>query len=153
MNRFIYRASALVAVTVLAACSSGEKKEGQEHKAEPPAATQPSGGAAPDVTPTGKSIVVELYTDEKGNYFKPNKFEVHRGDKIVFTLVSGVHNVHFLPDSNPGKPYLPPVSDMLQLPGQTFELIVSMTPGKYYFQCDPHALLGMIGHIEVEDDN
>jgi plastocyanin len=27
---------------------------------------------------------------------------------------------------------------------------VTMAPGKYYFQCDPHAALGMKGHVEVE---
>ena len=151
MNRFLYSASALIAVIVLAACS-GEKKESSENKPEQPAAGAPAGGAAPDVKPTGKSIVVELYSDEKGNYFKPNKFEVHRGDKIVFTLASGVHNVHFLPDSNAGKGWLPPASDMLQLPGQTYEFLVALAPGKYYFQCDPHALLGMIGHVEVEGE-
>jgi plastocyanin len=149
MNASIYRIAAFAALMALTACS-GEKKEGDEHKAEqsPPAA----GSAPSDVKPTGKSIVVELYSDEKGNYFKPNKFEVHRGDKIVFTLASGVHNIHFLPDSNPGKQGLPPASDMLQLPGQTYELLVGFEPGKYFFQCDPHALLGMVGRLEVEDE-
>ena len=146
MDRILYRATSLVLVTVLAACS-GEKKENEQHEAEKP--TAPA-AAAPDVKPTGKSIVVELFSDEKGNYFKPAKFEAHRGDKIVFTLASGVHNVHFLADSNPGKQGLPPASDMLQLPGQTYELLVAFAPGHYYFQCDPHALLGMIGHLEVE---
>ena len=149
MKRLPYRMSALVAVAVLAACS-GEKKENEEHEAEKQAA--PPAATAPGVKPTGKSIVVELFSDEKGNYFRPNRFEVHRGDRIVFTLASGVHNVHFLPDSNPGKQGLPPASDMLQLPGQTYELLVAFAPGRYYFQCDPHALLGMIGRIEVEDE-
>jgi plastocyanin len=146
-----YRTAVLATLIALTACS-GEKKENDEHKSErrEPAA---SAGAAPsDVKPTGRSIVVELFSDEKGNYFKPNKFEVHRGDKIVFTLGSGVHNVHFLPDSNPGKAGLPPASDMLQLPGQTYELLVAFAPGKYFFQCDPHALLGMVGRLEVEDE-
>jgi plastocyanin len=44
------------------------------------------------------------------------------------------------------------MSEFLQLPGQTYEYVVSLAPGKYYFQCDPHALLGMIGHLEVEDE-
>lgn len=149
MDRLPYRVSTLVLVTVLAACS-GEKKENESHESEKPA-TAPV-ATAPGVKPTGKSIVVELFSDEKGNYFKPNKFEVHRGDKIVFTLASGVHNVHFFADSNPGKQGLPPASDMLQLPGQTYELLVAFAPGKYYFQCDPHALLGMIGRIEVEEE-
>jgi len=28
---------------------------------------------------------------------------------------------------------------------------VSFAEGKYYFQCDPHAALGMKGHLKVED--
>ena len=151
MTRFLYMVSALVTVTVLAACS-GEKKESDEHKTDSAApAAAPATSGAPEVKLTGKTITVGLYSDEKGNYFKPAKFEVHRGDKIVFTLASGVHNVHFLPDSNP-KGWLPPASDMLQLPGQTYELVVAFAPGKYFFQCDPHALLGMVGRIEVENE-
>ena len=109
--------------------------------------------AAASVKPTGRVIIVEMHTDEKGNYFKPAKLEAHQGDVIRFTLGSGVHNVHFLADSNPGKTGLPPASEFLQLPGQTWDLTVSFAPGHYYFQCDPHALLGMIGRLEVEDED
>jgi plastocyanin len=150
MNRFIYRTAALSAFLITAACSGEKKEEGEGGK---PAEKAAAASAAPEVKPTGRNIVVELYSDEKGNYFKPSKFEVHRGDKITFTLVTGVHNVHFLADSNPGKQGLPPATDMLQLPGQTWEYVVSLAPGKYYFQCDPHALLGMVGHVKVEDEN
>jgi plastocyanin len=66
------------------------------------------------------------------------------------TLLVGVHNVHFLPDSNPGKSNLPPASDMLQLPGQSIDIPLNFGKGKFYFQCDPHAALGMKGHVEVE---
>ena len=45
------------------------------------------------------------------------------------------------------------MSEFLQLPGQTYELLVALAPGKYFFQCDPHALLGMVGRLEVEDEN
>ena len=100
---------------------------------------------------TGKVIVVEAYSDEKGSYFKPSEIEAHRGDIIRYTLKSGVHNVHFLPDSNPGKTGLPPASDMLQLPDQTFDVKVSLAKGRYFFQCDPHVALGMKGHVTVED--
>jgi len=41
---------------------------------------------------------------------------------------------------------------MLQLPGQTVDIPVNFEPGKYYFQCDPHAALGMKGHLEVEKE-
>ena len=102
------------------------------------------------MNPTGRVITVELYSDEKGNYFKPNDIEAHRGDVVRFTLKSGVHNVHFLADSNPGAQGLPPASDFLQLPDQTYDFVVSLEKGHYYFQCDPHALLGMKGHLEVE---
>jgi plastocyanin len=133
---------------MLAACGGDDKVP----------STPASGGAAPtaapaaSVKPTGRVIVVELYSDEKGNYFKPAKFEAHRGDLVRFTLKSGVHNVHFLPDSNPGAQGLPAASEFLQLPDQTWDYVVSLGHGKYYFQCDPHALLGMTGRLEVEDD-
>jgi plastocyanin len=152
MNRHLYRVVALSALLVAAACS-GEKKESDEDRDKPSEGAPAPASAGASVKPTGKVIVVELFTDEKGNYFKPAKFEAHRGDLIRFTLAAGVHNVHFLADSNPGKQGLPPASDMLQLPGQTYELLVSFAPGKYFFQCDPHALLGMVGHLEVEEEN
>jgi plastocyanin len=100
---------------------------------------------------TGRVIVVEAYSDANGNYFKPSSIEAHRGDVVRFTLKSGVHNIHFLPDSNPGKTGLPPASDMLQMPDQTYDLNVTFGKGRYYFQCDPHAALGMTGHLRVED--
>jgi len=85
------------------------------------------------------------------NKFEPAELEAHRGDVLHFVLEAGVHNVDFLPDSNPGRAGLPKASDMLQLPGQSFDVKVTWEPGKYYFQCDPHALLGMVGRVEVED--
>ncbi|HEX6964924.1 MAG TPA: plastocyanin/azurin family copper-binding protein [Gemmatimonadaceae bacterium] len=100
--------------------------------------------------PTGKVIVINLVSDEKGNRFEPSRVEAHRGDVLRFTLTSGVHNIDFTPDSNPGKTGLPAASDMLQLPGQTLDVPVNFAPGKYHFQCDPHAPLGMTGQLEVE---
>ena len=149
-----YRLSALgsrlsafiVAASLLGGCGKGEQSPGSS-TAEAPEAV------APSVTPTGKVITVEMYTDGTGNYFKPKEIEAHRGDVVRFVLKSGVHNVHFLADSNPGKTGLPRASDFLQLPEQTFDVLVSFAPGKYYFQCDPHALLGMVGRLEVEDES
>ena len=138
----------LLAAGIIAACSGGGGGD-----AGSTTAGAPSGEAAPSVTPTGKVITVEMITDEKGNYFQPKEIEAHRGDIVRFVLKSGVHNVHFVADSNPGKTGLPKVSDFLQLPGQEFDVLVTMAPGHYYFQCDPHALLGMIGKLEVEDEN
>jgi plastocyanin len=135
------RTSALCAIAALAACG-GEKKPAES---APPAAAGP---VAP--CPTCKVIDVTVTTNEKGNFFTPAEFEAHEGDVMRVTLVVGVHNVHFLPDSNPGKSNLPPASEMLQLPGQSIDIPLNFGKGKFYFQCDPHAPLGMKGHVVVE---
>src|SRR4051812_19885768 len=123
---------------------------GKDKAADKPEATQPAQEKAAEGAGSGRTIVVEAYSDEKGNYFKPNEIEAHQGDVVRFTLKSGVHNVHFLPDSNAGKSGLRAASDMLQLPDQTYDVKVSFGKGTYYFQCDPHAALGMKGHLKVE---
>lgn len=140
-----FRGTAILAITTAllgVACSKDATPT-----SEKPAASQPvtAKGAS------GKVIVVEAYSDANGSYFKPNDIEARPGDIVRFTLKSGVHNVHFLPDSNAGKSNLPPASEMLQLPDQTYDVNVTFAKGKYYFQCDPHAALGMKGHLEVED--
>ncbi len=140
-------ALAICATLVTAACGKETKNEA---KGAPAAEEQKHEGGGEHAA-TGRTIVVELYSDANGNYFKPNEIEAHGGDVVRFTLKSGVHNVHFLPDSNAGKSALPPASDMLQLPDQTFDLPVTFAKGRYYFQCDPHVLLGMKGHLTVED--
>jgi plastocyanin len=146
--------AALGLAATLAGCSSGKTPVAgagaTTGAAAPPspAAAAPAGPQTPD--PGGKIIPVTLITDETGNYFKPNNIEAHQGDVLRFTVGMGVHNVNFFPDSNSGKPGLPAASDMLQLPGQTYDVKVTFAPGKYYFQCDPHAPLGMRGHLEVE---
>lgn len=105
--------------------------------------------AAPSAT--GRVIEIKAVTDDRGNYFEPSEIEARRGDVLRVVLVSGVHNLNFLADSNPSGVALPPATDMLQLPGQTVDIPITMPEGEYYFQCDPHALLGMIGELEVED--
>lgn len=149
MRRRAFAALLLGTSLIAGACSKEPKADGsaseQQEKKE-------GGGKDDDDTKeTGRIVVVEMYSDADGNYFKPADFEVHRGDIVRFTLKSGVHNVHFLADSNSGKTNLPPLSDMLQLPEQTYDLKVTFAEGTYYFQCDPHAALGMKGHIKVED--
>jgi plastocyanin len=139
----------VVALALLAACSKGEKGATADTSSAAAATTTPGGEVTPG--PGGKVIVIEATTDEKGNYFTPNEIEAHRGDVLRYKLKVGVHNVHFLPDSNPGKPGLPPASELLQLPGQTVDIPVNFAAGRYYFQCDPHAALGMKGHLKVED--
>lgn len=142
MQRRSFTPALLIAASLsVAACSSEPKA--------PTSDTAPAKTAASSVKATGDTITVETSSDGAGNYFKPAAIDAKRGDMLRFVLKSGVHNVHFLPDSNPGKANLPAASDMLQLPGQTLDLLVSFEPGTYYFQCDPHAALGMKAHLNV----
>ena len=137
-------ALALTILATLAACG-GAGGEGRDTAAA--AVDSPAPAAAP--VATGDTIVVQMITDEKGSYFEPKELDAKPGDLVRFTLTSGVHTVHFLPDSNAIKIGLPAASDMLQLPGQTYDFVVGLEPGTYYFQCDPHALLGMVGRVTV----
>ncbi|MEO7963869.1 MAG: plastocyanin/azurin family copper-binding protein [Gemmatimonadaceae bacterium] len=144
----IPRQFVVLAIIASAACGE-EKKTVSDSTTAAPVAQPATGPQTPD--PGGKVIPVEMATDAKGNNsFTPNNVEASKGDVIRYTLVQGVHNVHFLPDSNPGVTGLPPASQLLQLPGQTEDVKVTWGAGRYYFQCDPHALLGMVGHVVVK---
>jgi len=138
-------------VVALAACGGERKQAAESTAARTAAPTAPTAAGPVTPGPGGKVIVVELSSDEKGNYFTPSEVTAKKGDVIRYTLKVGVHNVHFLADSNAGKSGYPAApSDMLQLPGQTYDVLVSFPTGKYYFQCDPHAALGMRGHLVVQ---
>lgn len=141
----------MIAALSLVACG-GEKPLTDGSTTTPPPAAQNFAGGT-QVPDAGRNvIVVEVVTDEKGNYFSPKDVEAKVGDVVRYTLKLGVHNVNFLPDSNPGKTGLPPASEWMQLPGQTYDVKVTgpFVPGNtYYFQCDAHALLGQTGHLKV----
>ena len=140
---------AITAATLSIACGGGDQTSDTTAATEQVAST-PGGPLTP--APGGRVVTIEMITDDAGNNkFVPNELEVHQGDVLRFTLVSGVHNASFLPDSNPKVQGLPPASPLLQVPGQTYDIAVAFKPGHYYFQCDPHALLGMIGRLEVEE--
>jgi len=130
-----------LALIALAACGGEKAGDGK--------GTAPKSGS-PSAKLTGRAIEVTVTSDAKGNYFEPNRFEAHEGDVMRVRLITGVHNVNFLPDSNPGKTGLPAPSALLQLPGQTLEIPLTFGKGDFYFQCDPHALLGMKGHVHVD---
>ena len=140
----------IAAALLLAACTTESRSPTKQTAPGTPAAQAEVGGPfTPD--PGGKVVAVEMSTDGEGSYFKPAEIRVKPGDVIRYTLKVGVHNVHFVADSNAGKSGYPSASsDFLQLPGQTYDVLVHLPPGSYYFQCDPHAALGMKGHVIVE---
>jgi plastocyanin len=148
--------AALAAIFSLAACSGGGNDQQSAAADTTQAATPPATPAAawgeqsPDAG--GQIITVEMLTDDQGNnVFRPADVTARKGDVVRYKLVSGVHNVHFVADSNPNLRGLPATpSDMLQLQGQTVDVKVAASPGKYYYQCDPHALLGMKGYLTVQ---
>ncbi|WP_396199809.1 plastocyanin/azurin family copper-binding protein [Gemmatimonas sp.] len=146
LTRFAFATAALL----LVACG-GDKAPATDTAAG--GASGPAAAPSNAPKPTGTVITIEMTTDETGNYFKPKDIEAKPGDVLKFVLVAGVHNVHFLADSNPGVPDLPAMSMFAQLPGQEILVPVNFAAGKtYYFQCDPHALLGMVGTLKVEDE-
>jgi plastocyanin len=146
--------TALAAALALAACGGAKDSSASAESAAPSEQASPAAAAGGPQTPDagGKVVTVELLTDEQGNnIFRPAEVTASKGDVVRYTLVSGVHNVHFVADSNPSAQGLPGTpSDMLQLPGQTYDVKVASAPGRYFFQCDPHALLGMVGHLVVQ---
>ena len=149
MKKQWWCALAAVGTLAVAACGGDRAPADETAASQPASATSASGAASPDAG--GKVILVEMETDAAGvNKFEPATFTAKRGDVIRFTLISGVHNVNFLADSNAGKAGLPPAGPMLQLPMQTHDVKVTWEPGSYYYQCDPHALLGMVGRVTVE---
>ena len=129
----------LFTLLTLLACGGGES-----------ANNTPAAGTAPEAKVTGRIITVTMTTDEKGSYFTPTTIEASPGDVLRFTLKSGVHNVSFPDSLNSIKDGLPKSSDFLQIPGQEYDLPVSMRPGTYQFQCDPHAALGMKATLIVK---
>ena len=145
---------AMLASMGLVACGGGEAGPASE-TAQSASQPSPSAAGGPQTPDPGREVItVEMLTDDQGNnIFRPADIEAHPGDVLRFTLVSGVHNVNFVADSNPGKTGLPAAGPMLQLPGQTHDIKVTFGAGKYYFHCDPHALLGMKGWLEVEAED
>ena len=97
-----------------------------------------------------KVIRVQLVKDAKDRmYFSPSEISAHAGDTLRFVEVRGKHNVDFVADSNHSASNLPSVTALLEKPGETVDVVVRMAPGRYFFQCDPHAMLGMTGRLTV----
>lgn len=146
-------ALAAAAVALLGACTAKEQAPTTGGESASAASSAPAAAAGGEQTPDagGQIVNVEMLTDDQGNnVFRPADVEVKKGDVLRFTLVNGVHNVHFVADSNKTMASPPAASDMLQLAGQTHDVKVTWEPGRYFYQCDPHALLGMVGHVTVK---
>ena len=128
-----------------AACGGAEAAPVTEEQASSSVEASPAAA----VPTTGNVIEVKMVTDAKGNYFEPAEIHAKPGDVIRYTLVSGVHNANFA-STGSSVSGLPEATPMLQLPGQSHDMVVTMPAGEHKYQCDPHAALGMVGTVTVE---
>jgi plastocyanin len=136
-----YWSAALAGLSMLVLAACGGESGG--------APTAGAGGRAPAVTPTG-NVVEVLMVSGRGELFDPGHVTVKRGDMLRFKLEMGVHNASWPAEQNPAGVQLPEATPYLQVPGQTYDILIDMPPGEYTFHCDPHAALGMIGKLTVE---
>ena len=67
------------------------------------------------------------------------------GDTIQWLPTNEGHNVYFLAGPNPNS--LPPISQI-----DDFHSIVFRVPGVYLYGCTPHANMGMLGLVIVNND-
>jgi plastocyanin len=130
----------------LAACG------GDAPAAESGTAASGNDAAAPAVELTGNVIEVKMASAPgRGEVFDPADFTAQRGDVVRFVLESGVHNASFPANKNPSGVNLPAATPYLQAPGQTYDVVLDMPPGEYFYQCDPHVPMGMVGTITIVD--
>lgn len=145
----------VMGLLAFAAACGGEKKA--------PEAAAPAGEtSAPAAAPAGEAAApaaqgqvheVKMVTTQGGasGVFEPAELTVKKGDRIHFVTDGGAqHNVSFPAAENPAGAALPPVGPYLTSPGQTYDMDVTMDPGTYTFQCDPHAAMGMKGKLIVQ---
>lgn len=145
----------LLALT--AACGGGDQ-QGSEQAAETPAAEAPTTGGeqAPQApAASGNVIEVRMVTTQNGasGEFQPSQVTAKKGDVIRFVMADAgaAHNANFQVPENAGKPGLPGPTQYLTQAGQSAEVQVTMEPGTYDFQCDPHAAMGMKGKLTVTE--
>jgi plastocyanin len=137
--RFVRRAVGAAAMAVAVAACGSDNAVGTR-----------GADAQPSVEPTG-NVVEVLMVSGRGEIFDPGHVTVKRGDVLRFRLEMGVHNASWPADQNPSGVRLPETTPYLQVPGQTHDVLIDMPPGEYTYHCDPHAVLGMIGTLTVEE--
>jgi len=136
---------ATVGATLFATACGGTDSQATPASGDAAAAT-----AEQSVATTGVVHEVGMVSG-RGELFEPADITVQRGDVVRFKLVSGVHNASFPANKNPGGVTLPAATPYLQAPGQTHDMVIDLPAGEYYYHCDPHAALGMVGTITVVD--
>ncbi|MEO7042706.1 MAG: plastocyanin/azurin family copper-binding protein [Gemmatimonadaceae bacterium] len=97
----------------------------------------------------GHVVTITMERDSTRAYFRPASVDVSVGDTLRFVDDAGRHNIDFLPDSNPRNVRLPAATGYVEHSGETILIPMTLPPGNYFFQCDPHAAMGMVGKVTV----
>ena len=170
-----YGIALAASAVVLGACAGGDKNAGDttavavDTAAAPvtptpsTTTTPPAGGAATAAAVTGTTHEVKMLGDAQGYRFEPANITVKAGDGVKFTMVSGgPHNVAFDPANIPAdmqgqldaniSEKMGTLSSALKMnPGESVTIsFANIKPGKYPFNCTPHAALGMKGEVTVQ---
>ena len=79
--------------------------------------------------------------------FEPSFLKINTGDTVTFIATDAAHNSASIPGMIPSgaSPWNGQLSRDISV---TFEI-----PGVYGYQCTPHAMMAMVGVIQVGDDN
>jgi plastocyanin len=138
------------------AADTGQANDGAATTSEAPPPPAPTDAAAPaPAEPAAGGTVheVRMVTTQNGasGTFEPANLTVKKGDVIRFTNDGGTaHNANFNTQQNQGKAGLPPATPFLTTTGQSADVTITMDPGTYNYQCDPHVMMGMVGQVTVQ---
>lgn len=139
-----------------AACGGGDQAADTAAPATDAAVVAtPAADASAPAAPAGQGQVheVKMVTTQGGasGVFEPAEITVKKGDIIRFINDGGApHNAAFAAADNPSGAALPPATPYLTQAGQTADMQITMDPGSYTYQCDPHAMMGMKGKVTVQ---
>lgn len=155
-RKWLVQGSVAALVAIAAACGGGDQAEAPAGDAAVGTAPAEAPAAAPAAAPAGggKVVEVKMVTTNGGasGVFEPAQVTVSKGDIIRFINDGAApHNANFqTAPENGGKSNLPEATPYLTSAGQTADVQVTMDPGTYAYQCDPHAAMGMKGQVTVQ---
>ena len=159
-HSFFVRVPVLALLAFTAACGGSDQAGGNGGASTEtaPAAEAPAAPAGDQTAaaPAGQGQVIEIQMKTINNgasgVFEPAQVTAKKGDILRFVNDGGAaHNANFAGDpENAGKSGLPGATPYATAAGQSVDVPVTMDPGTYSFQCDPHAAMGMKGKLTVQ---
>lgn len=87
--------------------------------------------------------------DVQSNFFSPENLTISVGDTVTWTNIGGFHNVNGDQSVYPDNPESFG-NGGASASAWTYQYVFN-TVGTYHYQCDPHAGLGMVGTVTVEN--